>query len=356
MNPDSTTAAPSLSAWDRRPVDMFADFVVTTAFVETSSRQRGAVSLPISPESAAIYRFMFGKFAAWLPERGLKLSTVSSSDLKEFVLLSRRGKRDLNSKIAYRYLRLLERVFEYLGRAPNPARQAIVEADQALMTKDAPMTALDADQLGRFLAALPAARDEERASGAHWKRRRDRAMQVVMALSGLRVAEAIGLLVDEVGRQADVDGGIELAITPEAKHPTSYEHSVILPALGVAALFDWLKERAALEIPGGLAFPANLDGEPLHKATVYRQVKATFQRAGIPVSHAGGRTLRNTFAFQQLRQGTPQDALTTALGLALERSTEAYRHARVREEQEVPVQADPLDDDTSSNESSSKKA
>jgi integrase/recombinase XerD len=319
---------PSITAWDARPVDEFAGFVVTPAFVETSSRQRDAVSSPISAESAAVYKFMFGKFAAWMLERGLRMSTVNASDLQEFVLLSTRGKRDLNSKIAYRYLRLLERVFDYLERAPNPARQAIVASDPALMKQDAPMTALDPAQLERFLAALPAVREAERARGAGWKRRRDRAMQVVMALAGLRVAEAIGLLVDEIGRQPDVDGAIELSITPEAKHPTSYEHSVLLPRLGVAELFDWLKERAALEIPGSLAFPANMDGEALHKATVYRQVRATFQRAGIPAAHAGGRTLRNTFAFQQLQQGVPQEELTTALGLALERSTEAYRHAR----------------------------
>nr|WP_314545767.1 site-specific integrase [uncultured Massilia sp.] len=338
------TTSPSLAAWDARPAEEFAAFVVTAAFVETSSRNRDNVAAPISPESAAIYRFMFGKFAAWMLERGLRMSTVSSGDLRDFVLLSDRGKRDLNSKIAYRYLRLLERVFEYLGRAPNPARQAIVASDRELTPKDAPMTALDTDQLQRFLAALPAVREEERRSGAGWKRRRDRAMQVVMALSGLRVAEAIGLLVDEVGRQADVDGGIELSITPEAKHPTSYEHTVTLPRVGVAELFAWLDERDALNIPGNLAFPANMDGEPLHKATVYRQVRATFQRAGIPATHAGGRTLRNTFAFQQLQQGTPQDELTTALGLALERSTEAYRHARVRPQDEA-VGADALADD-----------
>jgi len=331
---------PSPAAWDARPAEAFADFVVTPAFVETSSRQRDTVPLPISPESAAVYRFMFGKFAAWMLERGLRMSTVDSGDLRDFVLLSNRGKRDLNSKIAYRYLRLLERVFDYLQRTPNPARQAIVASDRDLTPQDAPMTALDADQLQRFLAALPAAREQEQRSGAGWKRRRDRAMQVVMALSGLRVAEAIGLLVDEVGRQADVDGGIALSITPEAKHPTSYEHSVLLPRAGVAELSGWLKEREALGIPGSLAFPANMAGEPLHKATVYRQVRATFQRAGIPASHAGGRTLRNTFALHQLQQGTPQDELTTALGLALERSTEAYRHARTRQEAAADGSAD----------------
>ena len=156
-------------------------------------------------------------------------------------------------------------------------------------------------------------------------------MSSVMALAGLRVAEAIGLLLDEVGRQPDIAGAIELNITPEAKHRTSYEHTTTLPQAGVAELTAWLKERAALEIPGDLVFPANLEGEPLHKATVYRQTRATFERAGIAVSRAGGRTLRNSFAVQQLDQGMSRGELTTALGLALERSTEAYKYARLHE-------------------------
>jgi site-specific recombinase XerD len=168
---------------------------------------------------------------------------------------------------------------------------------------------------------------------AGWKRRRDRAMQIVMALAGLRVAEAIGLLLDEVGRQPDIDGALTLNITPEAKHRTSYEHTTTLPRAGVAELTAWLQEREALEIPGSLVFPANLEGEPLHKATVYRQTRATFERAGIAVSRAGGRTLRNSFAVQQLEQGMSRGELTTALGLALERSTEAYKYARLHEAQ-----------------------
>jgi len=295
------------------------------------------VPRPVSRESAAIYRFMFGKFAGWMAERGLKLSQVTAADLQRFILLSHDGERDLNSKIAYRYLRLLERCFQFLERDPNPARTAIQSADRAHLAQDAPMIALDDDALQRFLAALPVGRPPDRDAHAGWKRRRDRAMQVVMALAGLRVAEAIGLQLDEIGRQADVDGAVELHITPEQKHPTSYEHNVMLPRAGVLELDAWLKERAALKIPGGLAFPANIAGEPLHKATVYRQVRATFQRAGIAVPRAGGRTLRNTFAARQLKGGMPQDELTVALGLALERSTDAYRHA-------LPVAA-PSDED-----------
>lgn len=328
--PAAMTQPPSLAEWDARPFDAFAAFVVTPEFVLTSSRQRD-VPLPVSQESATVYKFMFGKFATWMFERGLRMSTVNAADLGRFIELSKDGHRDLNSKIAYRYLRLLERCFEYLGRTPNPARQAIAATDRAHLAEDAPMIALGQDDLQRFLAALPPGRGDDSEGHAGWKRRRDRAMQIVMALAGLRVAEAIGLLVDEVGRQPDIEGAIELNITPEAKHRTSYEHTATLPRVGVAELTAWLEERAELKIPGDLVFPANLAGEPLHKATVYRQTRATFERAGIGVPRAGGRTLRNSFAVQQLEQGVSRSELTTALGLALERSTEAYRYARRHE-------------------------
>jgi site-specific recombinase XerD len=325
-----------LAAWDSDPVKRFAAFVASPDFVLTSSRQRDLIPKPISPESAAIYRFMFGKFAAWMLEERLKMSTVTARDLHRFVQLAHDGHRDLNSKIAYRYLRLLERCYEYLQRSPNPARDAIVGIDRARITRDAPMAALNAEELARFMAALPGQGAGEDGKGAGWKRRRDRAMQVVMALAGLRVAEAIGLLVEEVGRQPDIEGGLRLDITPEHKHRTSYEHATTLPKEGVAELRAWLEERQALKIPGDLLFPANMEGEPLHKATVYRQVKATFTRAGLAVPRAGGRTLRNTFASQQLRQGTPQSELSTVLGLALERSAEAYKYAKVNPETSAP--------------------
>jgi hypothetical protein len=102
---------PSLADWDARPFDAFAAFVVTPDFVLTSSRQRD-VPLPVSRESATVYKFMFGKFATWMLERGLRMSTVNAADLRRFIELSKDGHRDLNSKIAYRYLRLLERCFE----------------------------------------------------------------------------------------------------------------------------------------------------------------------------------------------------------------------------------------------------
>jgi len=334
----------TINDWDRTPNVAFAAFVVTPEFVLTSSRQSDIVPMPISPESATVYKFMFGKFAAWMVDEKRKMSTVNAADLQRFVENSTDGKRDLNSKIAYRYLRLLERCYDWLERSPNPARDAIAATDRAHIAKDAPMAALNGDELARFLAALPAGRAPDQKAGAGWKRRRDRAMQIVMALAGLRVAEAVGLLVDEVGRQADVDGAIELNITPEQKHATSYEHTAKLPREGVAELEAWLRERAELRIPGELVFPASLEGDTLHKATVYRQVRATFERAGVAAPRAGGRTLRNTFAARQWQQGATADEMTAILGLALERSAQAYKYARANPEDGIDEDGDPDDE------------
>ena len=70
-------------------------------------------------------------------------------------------------------------------------------------------------------------------------------------------------------------------------------------------------------------FPS-YSGARQNKAKVYRQVKRTLDAAGIEIPRSGGRTLRNTFAIQEIRSGIDTPVLTQKLGLALERSTETY--------------------------------
>jgi integrase/recombinase XerD len=322
----------SPTLWDDAPLVHFTAFVTTPEFMLTGRRRpQDREPKPLSPESAAIYVFMFKQVAAWLLEIRKPFSALDQVDLHRFINRSVNDKRVLNSKIAYRYLRLLERCYEHLRLPRNPAQLAILGIDRAQMAKDAPRKALTDDQLAMFIAALPAEKERSRRVTAYdgWKRRRDRAMQIVMALAGLRVAEAIGLRLDEVGRQVNTEGGIELAITPEGKHATSYDHTVVLPREGVDEMNAWLRERAAMRFPGELVFPANLEGKPLNKATVYRQARATFERAGLDPTHVGGRTLRNTFALRQLKEGSSAGELKEMLGLALERSATDYLFAQV---------------------------
>lgn len=323
----------TLKSWNADPVKAFKEFVFTEAFAETGRRALADGTLRVlSEESAKIYVFMFNKVAGWIQKQGLTFSTTGEADLLRFIGRTEKGKPVLNSKIAYRYLRLLERCYEHLGVAPNPATQAILHIDRAHIKKDEAGRSLSEDQLERFFNALPADPPRRRRSTPFdgWKRRRDRAMQVVIALAGLRVSEAVGLLVAEVGRQAALDGSIELTITPSEKHDTSHEHTVTLPREGVDELRPWLEEREAMGIPGQFVFPANLAGNRLTRKTVYVQMRATFERAGLDLERSGGRTLRNTFAKRQLDAGTKPEELKDVLGLALERSAADYKLTRVK--------------------------
>jgi len=322
-----------LAQWDANPVLAFKDFVCTMDFAQTGRRLRadGTFKL-LSAESAKIYLFMFSNVAGWIQEQRLTFSTVTQTDLIRFINRTIKGKRVLNSKIAYRYLRLLERCYEYLEMAPNPAQQAILSIDRAHLSKDDAGRTLSEEQLQRFFAALPADAPRVRRNTPFdgWKRRRDRAMQVVMALAGLRVSEAVGLLLSEVDRQATIDGSMVLAITPDEKHDTSHEHTVTLPREGADELKPWLAEREAMAIPGQFVFPANLTGARMTRKTVYVQMRATFERAGMSLDRSGGRTLRNTFAKRQLENGASADELKDVLGLALERSAADYILTKVK--------------------------
>jgi len=322
----------TIATWNTDPVRAFKDFIDSTAFAETGRRQRADGTLRVlSAESAKIYLFMFQNLAGWLLEQGLTFSTVTQADLLRFIARTVKGKRVLNSKIAYRYLRLLERCYEHLAVTPNPAQLAILGIDRAHIAKDDAGRTLSEEQLARFFAALPADAPRKRRNTPFdgWKRRRDRAMQVVIALAGLRVSEAVGLLVSEIGTQAGIDGSLVLTITPDEKHDTSHEHAVTLPREGVEELLPWLQEREAMAIPGAFVFPANLTGARLTRKTVYVQMRATFERAGMDLARSGGRTLRNTFAKRQLDNGTQPDELKDVLGLALERSAADYKLTRV---------------------------
>lgn len=292
------------SAWDRNPVIAFEQFLNSPAFTQTSRR----AAPPLSTASAEVYGFMFGRFAKWLRERGHTFSKLQPADLLEFLATRDARGRPLHSKIAYRYMRLLERCYEHLAVQPNPASAAIAMMAADRPARDREMVALSPAQAEQLVASKPEL--------TSWKRQRDRAMQLVMLCAGLRVAEAIGLLASEVAAGAEEDGTLRIRLTPTAKQPTSWPRETFLQAHAVDEVLDWLETRRRLGIPGGLAFPADDDGRALHKSTVYRQARSALSDAGVRMSHAGGRTLRNGFAVVELEAGMPEEAMRKRLGLA----------------------------------------
>lgn len=331
---------PDLKTWDDDPLAAFSTFVTTPAFARTSRRLGEAEPKEISTTSAAVYIFMFRKFATWLAGQSRRFSQVEERDLVRFVSqLRRRGEQ--NSGITERYLRLLERCYNHLQIAPNPATSATKLAiDNNYLAQNVGTEALDPEQVGAFVAALPPI-DPPGANRAGrlpkaWKRRRDHAVQATLLFGGLKVAEAIGLHLGEV-EDSFSPLPIRLKISPDDKHATSHEHETIVHGYGADALRYWLIERLAEDgkgqrlLKGDLVFPGDSEGNPMSKVTLWRQVKATFARAGINVNRSGGRTLRNTFAAHQLKEhGRTKNDVKGYLGLALERSADIYETAKPR--------------------------
>lgn len=332
---------PNPKKWDVNPNAAFNAFVTSEDYGKTSLRRPAGndkVKL-VSAKSAAIYRFMFHNFTEWLVQERKPFSAVAEQDLVRFIS-QKRSSGEQNSLITQRYLRLLERCYNHLQIRPNPATAAMYLANaNGYIARDKTTATLEQAEISTFINALPSFEPPgpNRAGRAPkaWKRRRDHAMQAVMLFGGLRVAEVIGLRLSEIddpfdGKLEHERGALVLMIEPEGKHDTSHPHETILRSYGALALRTWLDERASINFRGDLVFPGDLEGKPVPRPTLYRQVKATFERAGLEVDRAGGRTLRNTFAVQELQYGGTRSEVANYLGLALERSVETYEVAKVK--------------------------
>ncbi len=314
----------SVKEWDRDPMGTFTQFVKSEDFIATGSRGRRGNIVTLSSKSADIYIDMFRKFVRWLELDRKPFSTLNAEDLMHFLELGHtiNGKwvPDLDSAIKQRYLRLIERCFLALNIRPNPAQHALFDVMRtAKLGTNLAAVCLDDNQVLRFCQALPPVTPGK----THWKWHRNRVMQIVMLYSGLRVAEVIGLQTEEISQQGALDGCLPIDIQPIHKHDTSYPHTTTIQAIAVPEVLEWVKAREELTIGGTLLFP-NEQGGRLKESTLYRQVSNTFTRANINLPRSGGRTLRNTFAANQLRAGVSLNELREQLGLALAKSAAAY--------------------------------
>lgn len=310
--------------WQNDPDKAFATFLTLPEFQllsrrthQTPAGQERPVPPPIRNSSVKVYRAMWAKYLRWLAARQLGLLEVSSIQLREFLNdRDDRGRAERASLIKLRYLRIFERVYEYMQVPVNPARNVMFdvwkEGISFPLGKDGDKVILNDSQQDAFMQALPAPEN--------WKRRRDRAMQAIMLGAGLKVSETIHLRVHQIGQPEA--GEIPITITA-ITGGTTRTHCAMLRAFAVTEVQDWLDERHALQITGTLLFPANRQGDTLNPATVYRNVKKTFALANITIPRKGGRTLRNTYAIRELKTETIEQ-VGELLGHRQRRSTEYY--------------------------------
>ena len=328
----------SADIWQTDPIKAFDAFVTSTDFLALSKRKPAKQkecgiekAALLRASSVGVYRSMFSKYLRWLESQKMTLFEVTATDLMRF--LDQKIKRDsedvavLTSRIRYKYLNLVERTYAHLEIEPNPARHAYFDiyksGDRTKVGRDEGMAMLTQAQQVLFLAALPTSKSN------HWKTMRDRAMQSLMIGAGVKVSEVIGIRLENIGER-DATGSIPISVSPGSVGGVVRWHQTQLRPFAVFEVLAWLQTRRELKIPGPLLFPATLHGGRLDPATVYRHVKATFERANIESPRKGGRTLRNSFAARELDTGADIELVGEFLGHRRRRSTEYYVDAAAK--------------------------
>lgn len=347
MTKTSRSLFESREAWEVDPENAFLSFVVDPKFLEMGRRvprldAKNPADQQIRASSVKIYQQMFRRFLRFLKQQNKTVFTVSHTDIMDFLNAGRGqdvrpGEKDvykpLTSTIRIRYLRLLERVFQYLKREPNPARHASLDAFQAKFAGDRkavgvdePTVVLSDSEQEQFMAALPAPKqDLDRKMGrpqVPWLIARDRAMLSMLLGAGLTVSEVLGVELDAIG-EPEADGSLPITILPEYSAGTSREHVALLRPFAVAEISDWLRIRKDLQlpIPSKLLFPTP-QGKRMDKTGLYKIVKATFERAGLEKPRMGGRTLRNTYAVREVLENDSLEVVNELLGHRIMKSTE----------------------------------
>lgn len=322
---------PKFLRWKEEPISAFIEFIQSTDFAKTAlvTRKNGR----LSDQSINVYRAMFSRFLIYIYAINKTLFDVTPEEIYAFLTATyetKAGKKlILESDIQNRYLRLLERVFTYLECNPRPTDNinlGRLKDHYQLRGRDKQTVALNDVEITAFLSCLPAPMAKERSGrlSANWKKKRDRALQCVVLGAGLTVAEVVKLEIDAIDSELQLDGSLGIQVNEyelenefENMHMT-YMHSELVPELEA-----WLTERKKLFPQGTLIFPGTT-GQQLDKATVYRQIRKTFESAGIELPRRGGRTLRNTFAIREIQSGTDSQELLHKMGLFEERSLEIY--------------------------------
>lgn len=330
--------------WISEPSIEFSQFISSTEYKKTAYRKRR--NDVISDDSIAVYESMFSRFVIFMTEHNVNIGNVSADHIYRFLTLTNKfpdsqscGHTEvpiLQSAIQSRYIRMLERIFTHIGRFPRPTDNLLfgeLKGQYKLTGKNKTTITLSSNEVEQFLLHLPTYTGLERKNRISnaWRVLRDRAIQCILLGAGLKVAEVIALKINEIDQITQIDGTLKVKLTKNddeelAKHSTFYEHTTYVQKQFVNDVLCWIVARKKLHIGGDLLFPNN-SGLLLDKATVYRQVKKTFKRANISIDRLGGRTLRNTFAVNELKNGTSDEELIGKLGLFEDRSIEIYQEA-----------------------------
>ncbi|MFZ0007757.1 MAG: tyrosine recombinase XerC [Steroidobacteraceae bacterium] len=292
---------------------------MTPAALEWVARFRRYLSAErrLSPHTDAAYARDLAALVRFCDRQRLAdWSALDSQHVRGFA--AREHAAGLGPRSIQRRLSALRSFFEFLLREGAGARRSggagglarvLANPAQGVRAPKAqrrlPQT-LDADQMARLLQ-MPA---------GGGLTARDRAIMELLYSSGLRLAELVGLdlaSIDLRDRTVQVLGkGRKSRIVPVGRY-------------AIAALREWLKERAALALTSESALFVGQGGRRLGPRAVQSRVKYWARRQGLNM-HVHPHLFRHSFASHLLESSGELRGVQELLGHADIATTQIYTH------------------------------
>lgn len=258
----------------------------------------------VSAHTQAAYARDLGSAADWLEERGRPdWARVTTADLREFI--AARHRAGLKPASLARLVSALRSFYVWQMREGLAARNPATDVRAPKRPPRLPET-VDVDDLAAMLDAAPADDLDVR----------DHALLELFYSAGVRLAEAVGLDVNDV----DLAGG-EARVLGKG----SRQRSVPIGSRAIAALRNWLRVRPQLASADEPALFVSQRGTRLSRSSVAARMQRWAQQHGLPV-HLHPHKLRHSFATHLLESSADLRAVQELLGHANIGTTQIYTH------------------------------
>ncbi|MBO9470755.1 tyrosine recombinase XerC [Endozoicomonas sp. G2_2] len=258
----------------------------------------------VSAHTHAAYARDLGTARDWLDERALAdWSRVTTADLREFV--AARHRAGLKPASLSRLVSALRSFYVWQMREGLSSRNPALDVRAPKRPPRLPET-VDVDDLAALLDVTPDADIDIR----------DHALLELFYSAGVRLAEAVGLDVNDV----DLAGGEARVLGKGAR-----QRSVPIGSRAIAALKNWLRIRPQWAAAGETALFVSARGTRLSRSSVAARMDGWAQRHGLPV-HLHPHKLRHSFATHVLESSADLRAVQELLGHANIGTTQIYTH------------------------------
>jgi site-specific recombinase XerD len=282
----------------------------------------------LSAHTRAAYRHDVTAWLTWCQRRGHDPLTASFPHVNEYArelesTVDSRTGRPVTPATVARRLSGLSSWYTFLVRLRAVPANPVVDADRPRVSRDHSATVgLTAAEVDALLAA--ADRDDGPLAARH------RAVLVLLADLGLRVGEAVGLDLADLGHER---GHRTLRFVGKGGRP---RRRALAP--GTAAVLDaYLAVRPGgtagppADRPGGTAGPlfVTASGARIDRHAVFLLVRRLARAAGIPGwAKLSPHSLRHAFATTARDEGVPLEDVQDAMGHADPRTTRRYDRDR----------------------------